>query len=258
LYTMKALLSQTQRIWWGQLAFDYYLGGRILILNQQYHTGFILLSYAIEVHFKQAMAEKGISKLKRSHELRKLYSECLSNGLFRDVEIPSDFLEYAEYLLHSRYPSQTQKSLSSLNRQNRTMNLETAIMFCYDEVVVCLERSLYGLTSDYTSSVFFRLFVNINKDSNRQGLYYNGAALKNFEIYRDLVLNNASSNSEAIQLLNTKPKSFFWSPEGKQPFARYDLNLSKDRLSRFILPGNIERDETGKATIIQFGSPFRR
>lgn len=254
---MKAQLKTQERVWWGQLQNDYYLGGRILILTNQFHAGYILLGYAIEAHFKQALNEIRFKAVKH-HKLSVLYDLCQSNGLFTDVLIPKDFIEYAEYLIEARYPIQVKESSKKLSTKNRTMVREVNIMFCYDEVIQKLERSLFNFTNDHTSSVFFRLYAGIDREANWQGLYYNGAGLKNFILYRDMISEYAPSNTAAIELLNTKSESYFWSPQGKTPYATFDIELSEKYLSKFRLPGNIERDSTGMATIIEFSSPFSR
>ncbi|MFN8865292.1 MAG: hypothetical protein ACK5W1_13330 [Flavobacteriales bacterium] len=259
---MEAQLTLQDRIWWGQVSHGYYLGGRILILNKQLDLGFILLGYAIEVYLKQGLLESGFSEqddkkgLLKSHKLRKLFDKCRSRGIYKDVHIPSDFLEYADLLLNWRYPSQINKSADEASQKDKTISKEFAIIHCYDEVIHRLDKALFNFTGDQTSSAIYRICVGIDREPEGMGLYYNAAVLKDFEHYKELVFRFAAKNEQAIDLLKNKDAKFFWAPESGRQKVSFDLDLSETKLQQFKLPGHIKRDASGRPTIISFTSPF--
>ncbi len=243
-----------QRLYFNQLRTEYYVSGRTMFLHDNLSVGSLLFGYAIESLLKETLLFLGNKnmKLQHSHDLKLLFNSCINKGAFLNVQVPEDFLDFSNSLFQMRYPSiQVSETLKAYDRNN-TITQTKHHLFCYDDFFQQIDEGFFQLTQDPYSSTILRIFAGLNSEKRFFGLYFNSAALKEYEIYKERVKKYFSSNKDAIKLLDNEAE-YFWT-DG------YDYNIYADlkhyadnrELLKFTFPGKVIRDENGRIIKLQF------
>ena len=175
-----------------------------------------MLGYAIEASFKAALNEIRDSlsnagkKLLYKHHLPDLWKLCKKHGLFDDVEVSAEFLEYASDLLDQRYPSQQAKVLK--NRQY--LPVDRNKIWTYDDFLLRLDDSLWKSTDDSEVSIGVsastRLFPE-GRSTAWQFFHANPFAIERARRYAEPLHRNRHAYVEAIETLENDPNSLFHS-----------------------------------------------
>jgi hypothetical protein len=245
------MLTFQQRIDFNYLRTEFYVSARMLFLNDQCWTGCILYGYALESFFKQGLLESGNKKMKlqHSHDLTLLFDECKKKGLFQEVRVPQDFVDYANSLFQMRYPSSSKKETLKAMERNNVMSTTKPYLFCYDELFQQLDEALFEYTKDHYSSSVLKVYAGINERDPQYGLYCNYAALSNYEQYKNRVAQFFIPNRDANRLLASNKADFFWGDaKGFKIYAGLDYYINNPELDKFKFPGTVFRDKDGLIT----------
>lgn len=146
---LQRLAAEKRRRDWQELRFDYYVAGRILVLQGSAYAASTALAYALEYSFKAALTELRDGAVKRSilggHDFLNLYQTCLDHCLLHETYISDDFLEFAQHHFERRYPSGQSKLLS----ERRHWTFGASFLPTFDDCMIQLEC---GLDNIYGSS----------------------------------------------------------------------------------------------------------
>lgn len=226
----------------------------MLFLHDQLWTGAIQFGYAIESFFKETLLLFGNKnqKLQRSHDLSLLLKSCQDKGAFNDIEAPNDFIDFSNSLFQMRYPSKETKETLKAYDRNNTITMEKAYLFCYDDYIQQLDESLYKITNDPYSSTILRIFAGVNEREKLYGLYFNSAALKKYDTYKERVKLYFAPNKEAIETLNHEPNYFWTDGHNYKIYADLNYYANNRELPKFKFPGKVYRDINGRITKLEF------
>jgi hypothetical protein len=226
----------------------------MLYLHDQFWTGSMLFGYAIESFLKQALLELGNSKhkLQHSHDLKLLFNSCIDKGVFKDVEVPVDFIDFSSSLFQMRYPSTVIKESHKAYGRNNTIVVGKFLLFCYDDFFQQIDESLYALTGDHYSSSVLKIFAGINGNDKLYGLYCNAPVLKNYQLYKERTKEYFPNNKESLAMLENDAE-YFWNDGNNFKIYKGLDHYSQNReLMKFKCPGKILRDKHGNITAFEF------
>jgi hypothetical protein len=247
------MLSVQERVHFNYLRTEFYVSGRMLFLNDQCWTGAIMYGYAIESFLKQALLEAGNKKIKlqHSHDLKLLFNECKQKGLFNDIQVPEDFIDYSNSLFQMRYPSSSKKEALKAYEHDNVMSVTKTYLFCYDEYFQQLDEAVYNFTNDPYSSSVLKVFARITSREAQFGLYCNSAALEYYDLYRQRIGKYFPKNMEANELLQNSVDYFWGDAHGFKIYATLEHFIHNHELPKFRFPGKLYRDEFGKVTKLE-------
>lgn len=213
----KIELDDTLIRYWTTQKYEYYLAARTLWLGNQMQMGALMYAYAIESQLKCALimfenqCPKGLIESK--HDIPRLFEEAKKAGLFLDVFVSNDFIEFVQDGFDRRYPSQTMKRAKIAREDGRFLILIPDMCNYYDRLVIDLDKSLTNIANDFKVSICLAAV----KDSEGAGVNFfkdNSYAFQNIDYIQKLIRQEIDhfsciSNIEGdyqchISLLNNK------------------------------------------------------
>ncbi|QEH39414.1 hypothetical protein [Chitinophaga sp. XS-30] len=248
------MLTIQERISFNGLRTDFYKSARMLYLQDQLWTGSMLFGYAIESILKQTLLELGNKKhkLQHSHDLKLLFNSCKEKGVFNDVNVPDDFIDFSNSLFQMRYPSTVIKESHKAYDRNSIIGLQKTYLFCYDDLFQQLDESLYKFTVDHYSSSILKIFAGINDSDKLYGLYFNCPVLKKYDKYKKMTHSFFPENKSALKLLENDANYFWTDGSNYNIYAGLEYYSQSEELSRFKFPGKVHRDKNGNITAFEF------
>ncbi len=239
------------RVRFNSLRKDYLITGRVSYLTRLSFVACINLGYAIESYLKQGLIELGNKNtgLQKSHDLKKLFNACVVKGLYKNIEVSEDFLDYCNSVFQMRYPSSTINECLRAYQRDKIINLSSDYILAYDDLIAQLDEALLDYTEDYYSSSIVFITCNINEHSSRLFYHHNLYALKRFEKYKEIVIKNYPNNKSAINELNNGP-DYFWSYDKTSRLFYVSIaeaeSLHPKPAKGFKFPGTLIRNAEGK------------
>ncbi len=181
-----------------ELRFEYYTAGRMLWFNDTMSTGAMLLGYAVELSLKQALVAVGVSnknKILYSHIIPDIFTECFTRGCFPQVEVASDLLRYISDMFNQRYPSQVTQTTLAAEQEGHAIGQSLNLILAYDDLIIQLDDALRTQYSDDAVSIGVLAAHFVNRTQGRAFFHSNVAALRNTDLYRE-ILDREYQNSE--------------------------------------------------------------
>ena len=204
--------------------YDYYHAGRVLHLMGKFHRACFMLGYTIETTMKAGLMEvltndeqKKNVILNRSHDIKRIYSECSKYSLFENVKVSDDFLKHIDYHFQ-RYPSQMQKASYNASKQNKVIGNSVDWVYYYDDLIVQLDDYLLSKTSDPMISMIYHAIYTLETKYARDILQENAFAILKFNKYAELVRRNMPLRDDLKTQIEdnlSKGALFYWHPEDK-------------------------------------------
>jgi hypothetical protein len=149
----------------------------------------ILLGYAAETTLKAGLAEvltpeermkNGI--LQHNHDIVKVINECNKYGIYKDIAVSNDFLNYLNNNFQ-RYPSQMAKISEEAKKTNIVLCNSTDYVYYCDDFIIQLDCSLRRFTNDNATSMLYFALRTLETKYARDFLYENAFALRHYEEY---------------------------------------------------------------------------
>ena len=227
--------------------YDYYHAGRLLHLIGNFHSACIMLGYTVETTMKAGLMEVLSEErqnenriLNRSHDVRKIFSECRKYRLFNDIRVSMDFLEHINNNFQ-RYPSQMDKISEEADKQNTVLGNSIDWVYYYDDLVVQLDEHLLKRTSDPSISIIYHAIRVLETKYARDILQKNVFSLLKFDDYAALVRQNMPEREDLRKTIEdnlSRGATFYWNPDSPDAVTHADMtNLAKDySASAFELP----------------------
>ena len=226
-----------------------------MYLHDNLWVGSILFGYAIESIFKDAALFLGNTnkKVQNSHDLKFLFKSCRSKGAFTNVEVPEDFLDFANSLFQMRYPSIEISETLKAYAKDKTISVNKHYLFCYDDFFHQLDEEFFKLSHEPYSSTILRIFAGLSEGKRHLGLYFNSEVLKNYDLYKERMNKYFPLNKAALKLLNDNNAEYFWT-DGHNYSIYADLNhyANNRELPKFVFPGKVVRDKNGNILQLHF------
>lgn len=108
---------------WTKQKYEYYVAARTLWQNNQMQMAALMYAYAIEAQIKSALflfPNTCPSRERNSrHDIPFLFAQAKSSGIFSDVDVSDDFLDFVMDNFERRYPKQTQDRLKVILPRGR-------------------------------------------------------------------------------------------------------------------------------------------
>lgn len=165
---------------WTKQKYDYYVAARTLWQNNQMQMAALMYAYAIEAQIKSALVMWcSTEKLKGmyDHDIPQLFARAKGYGLFDDVSVSSDFLEFVMDNFERRYPKQTRERLKAIRPQGRAFILICDLDLYYDQFIMDLDASIYKKSNDRRTSMLSLVARNLESLEGRYFFQLNPAAL---------------------------------------------------------------------------------
>ena len=211
------MVSTKQRERYRLIRYDYYHAGRLLHLRGNFNAAGIMLGYTVETTLKAGLMEvmpqeKWGSGIFKSHDVRKLFSECLANGLFDDVAVSKGFLEHINNNFQ-RHPSQKEKILCETSKTDIMLANSVDWIYYYDDFVVQLDVHLLNRILDPNISIIYHAIHVLETQPARDILQENAFALLKFDEYTKLLRQNMPDREDhrkQIKVNLNRGPSYYW------------------------------------------------
>ena len=197
--------SEFQKRKFMELRFEYYVAGRMLWFNDTMSTAAMLLGYAVELSLKQALVGSGVSNkdnILYSHSTPDIFAECFARGCFPDVDVASDLLVYISDMFNQRYPSQVTQTTLTAEQQGHAIGQNLNLILAYDDFIIQLDDALRTQYSDDSVSIGVLAAHFVNRVQGRAFFHCNVAALKNTDLYREILDREYQSSEEQMRKQN--------------------------------------------------------
>lgn len=159
---------------WTKQKYDYYVAARTLWENNQMQMAALMYAYAIEAQIKSAFSlfqnTCSLRELNK-YNIPSLFAQARKDGIFSDVSVSDDFLEFVMDNFERRYPKQTRDRLSVIRPKGRAFILICDLNLYYDKFVMDLDRSIYKKSDDCRTSVLYLAKRNLE---SLEGKYFFG------------------------------------------------------------------------------------
>jgi len=222
------------------IRYEYYHSGRTLFLSGCFLSGGILLGYAVETTLKAGLLEVLSEKEKEKqiknrkgilfqHDINKIFDECVSAGIFREIEVSEDFLEFINNNFQ-RYPSQQYEIFQKASKRNIVLCNSTDYVYYYDDLIVQLDNYLLKYTSDHSISMVYFAYRTLETRYAQDLLRENAFALKLFQEFEQKVKEHLPSREDLKQqVIRSLGKGFnyYWD-EGR------DINLAFAKIQQIL------------------------
>ena len=165
----------------------------------------MLLGYAVELSLKQALVAAGVpnkNKILYSHITPDIFAECFTRGCFPHVEVASDLLEYVSDMFNQRYPSQVTQMALAAEQQGHAIGQSIDLILAYDDFIIQLDDALRTQYSDDAVSIGALAAHFVNRVQGRAFFHCNVAALKNTDLYREILDREYQSSEEQMRKQN--------------------------------------------------------
>ncbi|MEN0038914.1 MAG: hypothetical protein AAGC78_17685 [Cellvibrio sp.] len=169
---------------WTKQKYDYYVAARTLWENNQMQMAALMCAYAIEAQIKSAFSlfqhNCPIKELNK-HNVPKLFAQAKNDGIFSDVSVSGEFLEFVMDNFERRYPKQTRDRLQEIRPQGRAFILISDLNLYYDKFIIDLDTSIYKKSNDCRTSILFLAKRNLESVEGKYFFQLNPAALARLE-----------------------------------------------------------------------------
>lgn len=176
---MKSIRDELLELWTKQ-KYEYYVAARTLWENSQMQMAALMYAYAIEAQIKSAFSlfqnTCPIKELNR-HNIPKLFAQARSDGIFSDVSVSDEFLEFVMDNFERRYPKQTRDRLQEIRPQGRAFILISDLNLYYDKFIIDLDTSIYKKSNDCRTSILFLAKRNLEAVEGKYFFQLNPSAL---------------------------------------------------------------------------------
>jgi hypothetical protein len=215
-------------------------------------VGAMMLGYAIESTLKHSLSEKNCREhsILFSHDLPLLFQACQKIGLFCDVEVSPDLIEYANDLFDVRYPSQLRAKSEDVLKRGRAMGMTPAFLIPYDDLLIKLDTSLWDFTGDHRSSAAIIAARSSNSFDGRLFFHCNAPAVLMRDRYLEVVRKHYPTNDGDIATLEKGAQHLYYFDETHIRFAPLEVVGVAQPAKNFRYPGRVVQDSDGN--IIDF------
>ncbi len=206
------------------MRYESYHSGRSLMLMGHFFTGGILLGYTVETILKagllEVLSKEKIEKQMEnkkgtlfSHDVAQILNECRKNGIFKEIKVSKDFLEFINNN-YQRYPSQQEKVFKKMSEKKITIARSISHTYYYDSLIVQLDNCLFDFTSDHSVSVLYFAYRTLETRYAQDLLRQNAFALELFSKFAEIVKKHTVSlrsdlKQNIIQDLSKGP-IYYW------------------------------------------------
>lgn len=166
---------------WTKQKYEYYVAARTLWESNQMQMASLMYAYAIEAQIKSAFSlfpnscpEK---RLGSSHDIPWLFPQARRDGIFADVSVSDEFLEFVMDNFERRYPKQTRDRLQKIRPQGRAFILIGDLNLYYDKFIIDLDTSIYTRSNNCRTSILFLAKRNLETVEGKYFFQLNPAAL---------------------------------------------------------------------------------
>ncbi len=198
---------------WSLLRYNYYLGGRNLLLNCQYDAAGLLLAYSIELSFKHALNLCGETdpKILKDHSHPRLKNDLEKYADFQNYfKVSEDFLLFNEYYINSRYPSKKEE----FNQKNNIEfhNFQLDYLAHYDDLMFQIDKKILETSADTLSSCFVRSYLNLDDSRNIYLIHGNFPFHSNISMLENYLkkIKDREKQLEELKIFYDSNKDVLW------------------------------------------------
>lgn len=168
-----------------KLRYNYYVAGRALFFSgNSTEVGMYNLGHCIELTLKQALLEiVKLGKMRNSHETDKLFALAQKEGLFGDVEVSDDLIQYIQDFFWSRYPSQIQEQTEKMYDEGRGRGFSPTMILYYDDYILQLDQSMRKKFDNLEMSIAVKASQQIDSKDGRVFFHSNIPAISKLDEY---------------------------------------------------------------------------
>jgi hypothetical protein len=183
-----------------------------------------------------------------------LYHACRENGIYSNVSVSEDFLDYANSLFQMRYPISTIEETRNATARNNVLGMSWDFLLAYDDFLFQLDLALLSYTNDRYSSSINIICTEAHQPKSHLFLYQNIFTLNKLHTFTAILEQHYPNNTDALAALLDRNR--FWTANEVSPIFYTDyhtaLNLYANAAKNFVFPGNVRRDPEGNVIAFEF------
>lgn len=176
-----------------------------------------VMSLAIELTYKQLCKEMEVRGIKftnaedkiirREHNLLKLHKLCVDKGLLKDIIQYEKFIEYADILYKTRYPSHYKEAYENLSSKIKVLSFSVYNIYPFDDLMLKLDKEVYRYTGDVKKTILFWALDHTNTHFSNSFFHCNAQFYDEIDEYSKYLNPARPQNYDTIELLkNSKDK----------------------------------------------------
>lgn len=171
-----------------------------------------LLGMTLELSYKQIFAilkSKNIDfsnnenkLIERSHNLIELHNLCLKKNVLTNINDYETFLEYADIMYKTRYPSHlkdSQKLLSETFTQGMSFSIYN--IYPFDDLIYQIDNEIFEMTNNEFYSLQFLAIDHINTQFSNSIFHCNGIFFESIDNFIPYLNPNKPQNYDSLVFL---------------------------------------------------------